>query len=197
MDIRDWMNNNSAVVTIAAVLLLIAALFLLMKNCQGPGPTQNITSNYYYDMNTKQTFVGKADLIAPISTPSGTYKPAPDAPEMGAGVKAYVFACGDCSDPKKHFIGYLEMYTPEAKKKMEQFMEQAAQREGGAQMSPESYLMYEEGQVQGRMIMRVGDTEWVPAESDLGAKIVNELTSKCPKADKENRLRPCFPTGDQ
>ena len=197
MDIRDWMNNNSAVVTIVAVLLLIVALLMLVNTCRGPSAPPAVTRNYYYDMNKNELFVGEANQIPPIQTESGPYSPAEGAPQMGAGVKAYVFACGDCSDPSKRFIGYLEMYTPEAKQKMDEFVKQAAQREGVPEMPPEAYLMYEEGQVQGRLIKRVDDPQWVAADTDKGVQIVNELTQRCPQGDKSVRLRPCFPAADE
>jgi hypothetical protein len=198
-----WTRNWSWVVVVGGCVgvFCVASGFivvmLVVRVNQFPGQTAAmmtpppIASNYYYDLNTQQLFVDDAELIPPIHTASGEYVAA-DGAGSGAGVKAYVFACGDCSDPTKRFIGYLEMYTPEAQQKMQQFMMQAQQP--GASISPEAYLMYEEGQVSGRLIKRADDEQWVPAESDEGALIVNELTMKCPHDQgKDWRLRPCFP----
>ncbi len=65
-----------------------------------------LTGNYYYDLNTGKLFVAATDDFPPIEAPSG---PAPDGRK--AGVRAYVFSCGDCDDPTKRFIGYVMRRT--------------------------------------------------------------------------------------
>ncbi len=65
---------------------------------------------YYYDLNTGQRFADKASLTAPIDAPSG---PTPKG--KNAGVKAYVFSCGDCSDETQQFVAWMERHIPAAK----------------------------------------------------------------------------------
>lgn len=69
-------------------------------------PLQKPVTNtvYYYDLGTDQLFVAPPADVTPIDAPSG----------KDNGVRAYVFACGDCSG--QTFIGWLERTAPAARK---------------------------------------------------------------------------------
>jgi hypothetical protein len=76
-----------------------------------PSPQPRVSSDVYYlDLGTGQLFADDAAAIAPIDAPSGT----------GAGVRAYVFSCNDCSDEQQRFTGWLERHIPSAKRLREQ-----------------------------------------------------------------------------
>lgn len=80
-------------------------------------------------------------------------------------VRAYVYSCGDC---KNAFVAYLEYFTEEAK---------IAKASGDLT-----------GQLEGQMIRREGDSDWVKASDDAGKEIIQEATSRCP-----DRLKVCNP----
>lgn len=178
MKLRDWLNNNSAIVTIGAVVLLIGALFaIIMQMRSGPsGP--RVIDVYFYDLNTQKLFAAKSDQIPPIDTPSG---PAPGG--APAGVRAYVFACNDCGNENDRFIGWLEMYTPEAKALLTQppptDPQQALERDMRV------YEVWESGQ----LIRGVNDTRWVPQSSQEAMNITSQIDTKCPGGSP----KPCLP----
>lgn len=178
MKLRDWLNNNSAIVTIGAVVLLIGALFAIIMQMSGGSSGPRVIDVYFYDLNKNQLFTAKSDAIPPIDTDSGaTPQGAP------AGVRAYVFACNDCGDENDRFIGWLEMYTPEAKALLTQPAadnpEQAAERE------MRMYEVWETGQ----LIRGVNDTRWVPQNSQEAMTITSQIETKCPGGAP----KPCLP----
>lgn len=88
MAIREYLNNNPAVVTIAAIVLLIVCLALIVRQLLGGGGPGSPRDVYFYDTATGQVFTESAAQFAPIEAPSGP----------GAGVRAHIYACGDCED---------------------------------------------------------------------------------------------------
>ena len=170
MSLREFANNNSAIVTLGAVVLLVIALgAIIMQTRGGGGSRSSITDVYYYDLNTGELFPGPSDQIAPIDAPSGPYNGKP------GGVRAFVFSCEDCDDESTHFIGWLDMYTAEAKE---------ALTNPNADMSLSSQL-YE----QGRMIKRVEDETWVPSTDVEAYTVMENIKYQCPGG----RPQPCYP----
>lgn len=183
MKLRDWMNNNSAVVTILAVVVLVISLGVIIMNSSGRSGAR-IVDMYYYDMNSGKLFVGKSDQLAPIDAPSGPYRDQP------GGVRAYVFACGECPDnidgatladlqSNGAFVGWMEMYTPEAKAALTQ------QQEG-----PPADMAFYEAFERGQLVKRPEDEQWVQAQSEPGFRITEQITTKCPSGEMP---QPCFP----
>lgn len=175
MKIRDTMNNNSAVVTIVAVVILVLSLGFIIMNSNKKGP-RRVVELYYYDMNTGELFVGPSDQYAPIDAPSG-----PTADGQPAGVRAYVFSCGDCSDKSSHYIGYLERYSPEAKERIRRM------NENPESLSEEDhYYDYD----QGRFVMVPDKTSWLEANSEAGIEAASQVTASCPE---DSIPRSCYP----
>ncbi|MEM6391845.1 MAG: hypothetical protein AAF797_03645 [Planctomycetota bacterium] len=87
MAVREYLNNNPAVVTIAAVVLLIVCLALIVRQLLGGGGGQ-ARDMFFYDTASGQVFIESAAQFAPIEAPSGA----------GNGVRAHIYACGDCED---------------------------------------------------------------------------------------------------
>lgn len=106
---RAWVNRHSALVTLGAIVALIVAtvaIFFQLFPRQQP-----IDLNaFYYDLSNDKLFVTNTHEVPPITVPGQP----PDAPQSGA--LAYVFACRDCADSADRYIGYVELYSPEAKK---------------------------------------------------------------------------------
>jgi hypothetical protein len=69
-------------------------------------------NGYYYDLNTDQVFVARVRDLPPIAVPGAPTDAKP------TGARAFVFACNDCNDPKDRYIGWIEVYTPEAISKL-------------------------------------------------------------------------------
>lgn len=167
MSIRDFLNNNSALVTILAVVLLIVALGFIVMQLGGGGNRVRTIPVYYYDLDTGELFERESDTIPPVETSSG---------EMN-GVRAFVFACNDCSDESDRFVGYLEMFTQEAKEILE--------------MAPEDrpedvpYDFYESG----RLVKTPESDRWFEANSPQGFQIMESVREQCPDGDPQ----PCYP----
>ena len=190
MKARDWINNNSAVVTVGAVVVLVLALgFIIYQNSGSMTP--RVVDMYYYDMNTGEIFLGQSDQVPPIDAPSGLADGQP------AGLRAYVFSCGECPssdqivgstasslEQQNTFVGWVEKYTEEAR----QAMEQAEQGEQSPEEEQAAYEAYERGEV----VKRPGDPEsaWVHIDSDEGLRIQESISQKCPGDELPN---PCYP----
>src|SRR5690606_22803013 len=88
---RDWLNKRSAIVTVLAVVVLIAALGFIIMQARGKPYRPQIVPVYYYDLGSGKLFTAMSDQIPPIQSDSGS---GPGG--MPQGVRAYVYACGDC-----------------------------------------------------------------------------------------------------
>lgn len=107
--VRSWINRWSSQVTVVAIVLLGLALFIVIKTGRPAGYSTPV-SVYYYDLNTGELFAALSTEIPPIEAPSG---PLPNG--KPAGVRAFVYSCGDCSDPAQRRVAWLEKYTARAK----------------------------------------------------------------------------------
>lgn len=176
MKLRNWLNNNSSVVIIVAIVLLVLSLASIIYTSQGPSFEPRIIDVYYYDLGSKKLFIDKSDKYPPIAAPSGE-----------KGVRAYVFSCGSCADEKQRFIGYLEMYTPKAKERLENPQPPAAQMD--PDVPPPDFDIYN----QGRLVRGMDTEEWVTAESEAGFQIIDKISTKCGGMEYP---KSCFP-GDK
>jgi hypothetical protein len=136
-----------------------------------PAPTEM----YYYDLNTGQLFSGPINAIPPIETPSGK-TPAGE----NAGVKAYVFSCGDCADASQRYIGWMEKADAMAKKMIEN-------PDAGPNLNNIDQLIgtLEKGTVQ---ISEDGKT-WVSFTSQEGVALMQKAQARCGGAAPVT----CFP----
>ncbi len=167
MTAREWVNQNSAIVTIGAVLLLLVSLgFIIMRVSGGSQYKARIVDVYYFDIDSGQLFTAKSNEIPPIDSPSGANK----------GVRAYVFACGDCADESQRFTGWLEMYTPDAKNVMI-----------NPPTSPESMDTFELME-KGHLVSADGRA-WVQANTDKGFQVMEGIQTRC----GETPAVPCYP----
>ncbi len=146
---REDVNRNPrliAGITLASVfILLIVIISLLIPN--GKPQIKPVKYEWYYDLNTEQLFVARADQGSLIDAPSGltdTNEPA--------GVKAYVFTYDSGTEPNDYFIGFLEKpdpnYVPD---------DSAAGTRGG-------YGVW----AKGKLIKRPEDEKWYSASSREG-----------------------------
>jgi hypothetical protein len=111
---------------------------------------------WFYDPNAGELFVAKSSAVPPIDAPSDTL------PSVRlAAVRAYVFSYAYEPNETNRFIGFLEIPNPVAKKDEPDSISSGA---GGAKQWG-----------QGRLIRRVNDKQWVPADSNEGQAILREL----------------------
>ena len=165
---RKWINQQDPKIVIAITIASVF-IFLVIAIWMWPEkPLEKVElSNkaWFYDLNTGELFVRKNNQIPPIEAPSGPLRiesPVGQLRNGGlAGVKAYVFSYVDEPNESERFIGFLEILTPEAKKE-----------------KPESIKSRASGAEQwghGRLIRRVKDKKWVPANSYQGRFILEEV----------------------
>ena len=156
--VRRWINKNPRIiigVTCASVfVLLVIVIWQLM-----PGKhikIEEYEKEWFYDLNTGELFTAKIGLIPPIEAPSGLLPNGEPA-----GVRAYVFSYSYEPSESERFIGFLEIPDPnftESSPYLNRPEAKGAERWG-----------------QGRLIRRVDDEQWVPANSDEGQTILREL----------------------
>jgi len=106
-----------AVIAASAVLLLaVVGAFYLATGSKDesfkPAPS------WYYDLGDGELFTIAEVRLPPIPTPSD----ADDAERRG--VIARLFSCGRCNTAKR-FIGWLETYTAEGRRRIKGFADQA------------------------------------------------------------------------
>ena len=200
---REWLNKNSAVVTIAAVVLLVVSLGIIIMTLRPKRYKPRIVDVYYFDLGANRTFVAKSNEIPPVEGPSGSQAGGPPM-----GVRAYLFACGDCPSNmvdmtpqdlfnQKVFIGWLEMYTPDAKERMEamqrgEYKPESPEGPDGA-MVPEMYDFWEQGHLISTLADSIEQMQWVPANSEPGFQIMQNLQDVC---GDDATPKPCFPGRD-
>jgi hypothetical protein len=150
------MNRRAKMNLMAALVMLAAAAGIFWNSWRSGkvGPQA-----FFYDLSKREIFTADAALIPPIR--------GIDGPEED-GVKAVVIAAS-AADKKNRTIAYLERYSPELKRDMEEAR--------AKQTAP----MISRGAAQGlRFVRRAADSNWYPMISAEGERIVTEWTKPGP-----------------
>lgn len=156
--VREWINKNPRLIigiTCASVFVLLLVIIAQLAP-EKTVKTREYKKAWFYDLNTGELFVARSEQIPPIEAPSG---PLPNGEP--AGVRAYVFSFSNEPNESNRFIGFLEIPDPQAKK------DRAAPAEPGASGA--------QRWGRGRLIRRVEDKQWVPANNDQGRDILREI----------------------
>lgn len=152
MSLHEFIEQNKAAVIVTATAISALAFgfagWRLVAADHGTSLLHEPQA-YFYDLHTGQLFTAPAGTPGAIQRPGGTYNGHP------AGVRAHVFACGQCSDASKHFIGWLEIDGLSI---------------GKQPATEEDETVY---------IRRVDGTQWVSSESAVGEQITSEAISQC------------------
>lgn len=143
---------------------------------------------YFYDLNNGRLFVAKSDQLPPIDVPGGNPIQTPQGPKP-AGVRAHVFACGECGDYEGltaeevaadgAYIAYLEMYTEAAKTAMTRVTR------GDAVVPGEGMDPMEQ-----TLVKRVEDLQWVQMYSQEGYQLADRVVKDCPDGSPARACRP-------
>ncbi len=155
--IRDWLSRSPILVISASavsvfVLIGIVVWLTLPKEVV---EVDNYEKDWFYDLKHRGLFVGRMGQIPPIEAPSG---PLPNGEP--AGVRAYVFTYSNEPNTTETFIGFLETTDPNIDKSS---LGHVDLRVSGAEIWG-----------QGRLIRKVKDEKWVPANSEEGRVILKE-----------------------
>jgi hypothetical protein len=150
------MNRRAKKQLVAAVIMLTiaAAFFFNSWRASRAGPQA-----FFYDLSKSELFTANANLIPPI-------RGIDNAEEDG--VKAVVIAPTP-NDKKNRRIAYLERFSPELKRDMEE-----------ARANQTRPLIDRGSQPNFRFVRRAKDPNWYPMNSPEGQRIVNEWTTPGP-----------------
>jgi hypothetical protein len=186
---RDWVNKNSGLTTIVAIAGLALALIAIAFQLHRPTPVFKMGNAYFYDMDTDKVFVSSAGDIPPINVPGST-----GAKPMGA--RAMVFACHDCKDEKDRFVGWVEVYTPETKAKLEDVSHQS--RGAASPITPQRMMMMGGGDG-GHLLAKPdpANPQWkngfVDFTADEGSKVMLDAQQRCGEGTVPQMCQPLAP----
>lgn len=172
--LRQWVNEYPRVVVsiagASAMLLLAIVLWLAVPNKPSP-EIVTIEKEWYYDLNTDDLFVADKGLDPPIQAPSG---PLPSG--KPAGVRAYVLSYADEPNESKRFIAFLETTAPP------DMMAKWPKRRGSVSAASQWG--------KGRLIRRIDDKVWIPADSALGQRLIDEAFAPNKNGDRPTYCPP-------
>ena len=171
--VRRWINEYPRVVfsVAAASVMLLLAIVIGLSIPDKPLPIVTIEKEWYYDLNTGKLFTAEKGLNPPIEAPSG---PLPDG--TPAGVRACVLSYVYEPNESERFIGFLETTaSPEILAKLPKRRDTVnAARKWG----------------KGKMIRKVDDKLWIPADSRLGQQILEEAFAPNEDGERPTYCRP-------
>ncbi len=153
---REWLNAHPHLIAGAAalsvvVLVLVLAWILWPSSRVSPGPSRTA---WFCDIHTGKLFQDSARKTGPIPAPSGT---APHGEP--AGFRAHVYSYVMDPNEAQLFVGFLERPDPDADERC-------------AAADTSDFGKW----VQGHLIRRVKDKQWVRADSPEGQAILKEQT---------------------
>ena len=147
------MQNLTLARLIFAVIMLGVASVLLWRFFHERNDLSE--KAFFYDLSKQKLFTGPRTGVPPI-------KGIDDAQEDA--VRAVVISTNGTPDAKASWtIAYLEMYSPELKRQMEE-----------AQATGNSPIMGRALAQSQRLVRRLGDSQWFPLSSPEGERIVTE-----------------------
>ncbi|MFZ2146806.1 MAG: hypothetical protein WAV28_06250 [Sedimentisphaerales bacterium] len=171
--IREWLSRSPKLVigvsTVSFVVLVGVLIWLSLL--EKVVVVENYEKDWYYDLKHRRLFVERKGQIPPIEAPSG-----PLANGEPAGVRAYVFTYSNDPNTTKTFIGFLETTDPNVDKSS---LGSVDLRVSGAEIWGK-----------GRLVRRVRDEKWVPANSEEGRAILKETFRQNEKGEMPHYLPP-------
>ncbi len=173
MTIRDLINEYQTAATAGVVVVICATLGILVWTTVGQSGT-GVENAYFYDLESDEIFVGKTAQDPPIIGPSGER----------AGVRAYVYACGQCP-PKDELVGLnwreLEQ-TPAFIAYFQRYSDRMLDlRASGRSLeeldqADQAYMVQERGD----LVRAPDDERWVPRASRHAARLLSPGPRPCP-----------------
>jgi hypothetical protein len=173
LELRKRINQNPKLIiriTIVSVAILVVVIVWLQWPAKKVAVEQ-FEKEWFYDLNTGKLFAARSGRTPPIEAPSG---PLQDG--KPAGVRAYVFSYSYEPNEAERFIGFLETVDPNAEKSA--FERVTSKANGSKQWR------------QGKLIRRIEDAKWVPADSKQGQFILKEVFHPNEKGERARYCRP-------
>ncbi|MCX5658738.1 MAG: hypothetical protein NTW19_03330 [Planctomycetota bacterium] len=154
-------------------LRAVGSVFAQPEPVARAGKAHNV---YYFDLGTGGLYAAPSNSPMPMPAPSGKLGPNGTL----GGVRAYVFACGNCAEPAARFTGYIETIDPAS------LVPPPAEGEAPAAPPGHTALMAAFGRV-----IAVPDIEprWISPTSEEGLVILHQLHKQC----GEQPLKTCAP----
>lgn len=166
MGLREKMNENPRVTTAITAGVVVVALMLIVYQLWPEAPIQPLSKAYYTVDDGQTYFVEDIDKVPPFMH------------EGKEAVRAHVMQCGETGKP---FVGWLEKFTPEAKKKLDALY----QKTGGKR--PPERIELEETQ---RLVRRLPEMKtYIPFSYQIADKL---QTFQC-KETPNTYAREIFP----
>ena len=161
--VRKCINEHPKAVFVAAgvAAVVLAVSVAVWFGGGGPKRVAPLEKEWYYDLNTGKLFVGAKGLAVPTKSPSG---PLPVG--KPAGVRACVLSFKLEPGESERFIGFLETSDPNVKD------------DGGGKWA------------HGKLIRRVEDEKWVPADSGAGRAILEQAFLANANGEGPSYVRP-------
>jgi hypothetical protein len=185
--LRQWINKNSAAVTAITLVCIVGALLTITQQFKGPARFMPPMSGYFYDLETDQIFVAPLNEVPPINVPGEL----PGTPPHG--VRAYVFACGDCNNPANRFLAWVETYTPEAKSRLLNSFDRPPEERGPRGFpEPDGRRFIGRGHLIAAPDPNNPDWKkhWVPFRSDEGTELLSRAQQRCNPQQATNICSP-------
>lgn len=184
MSLRDAMNQRPAVTAgVALLLVATAALLVYLFQSSGGRPLHGVPEQaYFLDTETGTVFADSFTAEPPVTPPGKS---------EATGVRLHMFACGSCEDESKHFKGYLEMSTEEARQaRREMDMLERGELQGGGMARggglPALQVIVTRGE---QVAAPEAPYKWVLRASAEGQRVLAAPLAKC----GSEKLEECFP----
>jgi hypothetical protein len=179
VNIRAALNSHPTISTAGAVVLLAFCLGAVGWQLMGSETEPWREATYFYDLNTGRIFIA-APSEAPIPAPSGS-----TADGKPAGVRARIYACGDCRDS---YAGMTTKEVAESDAELTFIQRPMEEQENGDQASPEA-TAYGPPELGYRTEVALpGEREWASVLSSR-AQSMMEPKLQCSGSQPE----PCYP----
>jgi hypothetical protein len=136
----------------AAAILGLAAFFTYRFVTRGSGVSEQA---FFFDVSEKKLFTAARSSVPPIRGLNG---------EEEDGLRALVISTnGDAADKTAWKVAYVEKYSPELKRQMQNAQQTGAAPEMGRALA-----------LQHRFVRRLSDTQWFAMDSPEAERIVSE-----------------------
>lgn len=153
--LRGWLNAHPLLIFVAAGLSAVTLIVALASFLWSEPDTSwaRPKTVWFYDANTGRLFTCSPKKAGPIAAPSG-----PGVDGEPAGFRAHVYSYARDPNEAQLFVGFLERPDPEADRKY-------------ATADARDLANW----LQGHLIRRPKDKEWVRAASPEGQVILDEM----------------------
>jgi hypothetical protein len=164
--IRQHINANPKLSIVVACGLIAIATLSIVPALLPKQQAQQYEMNGFYTVDDGRTF-----FKAPLAN-------IPPFDHQGQqAVRAYVFKAGD-----SEFVGYMEQFTAEGKRKIEEFLAANPQ----VRATPGIYKT--EVELYQTLVKRPGDAQWTPCS--LERRVVEITTVKAPDGSPAKPVQP-------